>query len=83
MTRDFDGNKYRPGLSRTIPESGISHLYEIGDGCMDFLNPMCRYGWNRDNGSSYSIWRNIIGSQGICKICLKRARKGLKGVESR
>lgn len=48
---------------------------------MDFLNPMCRRGWNRDNGKSYSIFRNNISDYGICKVCIRRAAKGLKGVE--
>lgn len=65
-------------LGRDFPHPKIAHLYEgtfaePGD-------PMCARGWNRDNGQTYSIWRNNIGERGICQICLRRAKKGLKGV---
>ena len=79
----YDQNKYRPGLGRDYPHPKRSHLYELGDNILDFQLPMCRYGWNRDSGESYSIWRGQVGDFGICKICLKRASKGLPGVESK
>jgi hypothetical protein len=79
----YDRQKYRPGLGRDIPHPKRAHLYEVGEDYMDFRNPMCRYGWNRDNGESYSIWRNNVPDNGaICKVCIKRASKGLPGVES-
>jgi hypothetical protein len=78
----YDEKKYRPGLGRSVPYPRRAHLYEIGEDSMDFLDPMCRYGWNRDGGESYSIWRGNVGSDGICKLCIKRASKGLHGIPS-
>ena len=54
----------------------VTHLYEgtFGDPGL----PMCKRGWNR--GDSYSIWRNNVSPAGICKVCLRRAQKGLSGV---
>ena len=40
---------------------------------------MCRRGWNRGK-FGYSIWRNVIGYKGLCKICLRRANKGLNSI---
>lgn len=57
----------------------VAHLYK-GD-FSDPGYPMCKRGWNRDNGTSYSIWRNNVGAKGICKICLKRAIEGKSPVE--
>ena len=79
---DYNTEKYRPGLGRSVPHPKRAHLYEIGDHYMDFLDPMCRYGWNRNDGRSYSIWRGNVGEDGICKLCIKRANKGLSGVKS-
>lgn len=73
---DLDG--YIAGLGRDYPHPKIAHLYK-GD-FNDPGLPMCRYGWNRDGGTSYSIWRNNSGANGVCKICLRRARQGLDGV---
>lgn len=58
-----------------------SHLYK-GDMADPGL-PMCRNGWNRDGGLSYSIWRNNTSPTGVCEVCLKRARAGLDGIESK
>lgn len=41
--------------------------------------PMCRWAWNKYG--EYSIWRNNVSDKGICEICFRRAKKGLKGVE--
>ena len=71
---------YISGLGRDYPYPKLAHLYK-GDFADPGL-PMCRYGWNRDGGESYSIWRGISGKNGICKICFKRAMAGLNGVES-
>lgn len=84
----FDETKYRPGLERgsytnTHEERKVTHLYELGENNMDFRNPMCRRGWNRDDGQSYSIWRGQISDRGLCKICVRRAAAGLHGVEPR
>lgn len=70
---------YIAGLGRDVPHPPISHLYE--GPFSDPGRPMCRHGWNRDKGTAYSIWRGNVGEQGICKVCLRRARKGLAGVD--
>ena len=69
---------YIAGLGRDYPHPLKSHLYH-GD-FQDPGLPMCKRGWNRDNGQSYSIWRGNIGEAGICQICLNRAKKGLSGI---
>jgi len=48
----------------------------------DYL-PMCRKGWNRSNGESFSIFRGHRGARGLCKVCSKRAAKGLPGIEAK
>lgn len=84
MTRELERSLgvpegYITGLPRdTNCESKLSHLYK-GDFHEPGL-PMCSYGWNRDGGEAYSIFRGNIG-RGICKICMKRAKAGLSGVE--
>lgn len=72
---------YIPGLPRDAYayEEKVAHLYK-GD-FVDPGLPMCRRGWNRDDGQSYSIWRNQVGYKGICKVCMRRAKKGLEGVQ--
>lgn len=72
---------YIMGLGRDHPHPRISHLYK-GD-YADPGQPMCLRGWNRDEGTSYSIWRGNMGNDGICKVCLRRARAGLAGVPSK
>lgn len=58
-----------------------SHLYrEIGPN--DYL-PMCQYGWNRSDGASFSIFRGHSGRRGLCKICQRRRKLDLPGVEAR
>jgi len=68
---------YIAGLGRDHPAPPLSHLYR-GD-FKDPGLPMCACGWNR--GEEYSIWRGNVGAKGVCKVCLRRARKGLAGVE--
>ena len=70
---------YIAGLGRDYPHPRLAHLYK-GD-IDDPGLPMCKRGWNRDNGTSYSIWRNNYGRDGICTVCVKRAFKGLDGVK--
>jgi hypothetical protein len=70
---------YVVGLGRDPKEPPIAHLYKG-----TFNNPglpMCRFGWNRDEGFAYSIWRGNAGKEGICDVCLRRARAGKKGVQ--
>ena len=71
---------YITGLGRDVPNPPLAHLYK-GD-FTDPGKPMCRYGWNRDDGTSYSIWRGNVGRKGICRICMRRARAGLPPIES-
>lgn len=71
---------YITGQDRDTDRGQVTHLYK-GTFSEPGL-PMCKRGWNRDNGTSYSIWRNNIGNGGICKVCLKRALKGLAGIEA-
>jgi ribosomal protein S14 len=85
---NYDSEKYRPAVERgtytnTPTEKKVTHLYELGENIMDFLNPMCRRGWNRDNGQSYSIFRGHVSEAGLCRVCLKRAAKGLPGVPAK
>jgi hypothetical protein len=72
---------YILGLGRDFPHPKTAHLYK-GDFADPGL-PMCRNGWNRDDGQSYSIWRGNMGESGVCKVCLRRARAGLDGVEAK
>lgn len=67
---------YILGLERTPGAENrfMSHIYqgtfsEPGD-------PLCPKGWNRDNGESYSIWRNNLG-RGICGNCMRKLLKEL------
>lgn len=77
----WDRKKYIPGLGRSVPHPKLAHLYE--GPFQDPGWPLCRYGWNRDGGTSYSIWRNNVGDAGICRICLRRAAAGKAGVPPR
>ncbi len=68
--------KYIPGQDRDPQKNVVTHLYH---GTFNEPGlPMCKRGWNRGDG--YSIWRNNIGDKGICKVCARRAAKGLEGV---
>lgn len=72
---------YILGLGRDVPHPPLAHLYK-GTFAEPGL-PMCPHGWNRDNGQSYSIWRGNVGTKGICKTCLRRAREGRDGIQPR
>jgi hypothetical protein len=73
----YSPEDYWIGMGRNPGEQfGRSHLYHI-----ETELPMCGYGWNRNDGHGYSIFRGHTGSKGLCKICQKRAAKGLPGVE--
>jgi hypothetical protein len=58
-----------------------SHLYAV-DAEGEHL-PMCVYGWNRSDGACLSIFRGHTGAKGLCRVCAKRAAKGLPGVPGR
>jgi hypothetical protein len=66
-----------PGLGRDFPHPKRAHLYR--GTFSDPSEPLCRFGWNRDAGEAFSIWRNNIGAAGICRLCIKRARRELAG----
>ncbi len=77
----FGLNGYIEGQDRNDYEGRlVSHLYKgtFNDPGL----PMCVRGWNRSDGERYSIWRGSSGV-GTCQICLRRALKGLNGIESR
>lgn len=71
---------YITGLPRDEnADNKVAHLYE---GTFEKVGkPMCRRGWNRNDGLGYSIFRNNVGDKGICKVCMKRAKQGLKGIK--
>lgn len=71
---------YIVGLGRDYPHPKLAHIYK--GTFHDPGNPMCKRGWNREHGTAYSIWRGNVGVRGICLICLRRAGKGLEGVEA-
>ena len=63
---------YISGQSRDHKhDNRVTHLYKGTFGDPGW--PMCKRGWNRDNGTAYSIWRNNIGPVGLCSICVRRA----------
>lgn len=71
---------YILGLGRDVPYPKLAHLYK---GTYDDPGlPMCKRGWNRDGGTSYSIWRGNVGEHGVCRICWRRAIAGKGGVEA-
>ena len=79
MYRDLIPEGYIAGLVRDPYNDNIhvAHLYKGIFG--DPGDPMCKRGWNR-GGWGYSIWRNVIGEGGLCKICIRRAEKNLDPV---
>jgi len=74
--KDLVPDGYVAGLVRDPIDKNrhVAHLYKGSFG--DVGDPMCKRGWNRKEWG-YSIWRNVFTSKGICKICLRRAEKGL------
>lgn len=75
--------KYLPGMGRNDgEESLVTHLYEYKGTISNILGPMCRKGWNRSDGSGFSILRNNVSNKGICRTCQKRAGENLPFVES-
>ncbi len=73
---------YIEGMGRNDGEERqVSHLYAILSD-KSYL-PMCRKGWNRSNGSSFSIFRGHTGAKGICKTCQKRKDAELPPVEAK
>ena len=70
--------EYVTGLDRN-DQHLVAHLYR--GTFANVGNPMCARGWNRTDGASYSIFRNIDHAQ-ICKICVRRAAKKLDSIKS-
>ncbi len=62
-------NPYVIGQDRNDPKA-VAHLYK--GTFSDPGNPMCARGWNREDGQSYSIFRNSRTGE-LCKICTRRA----------
>lgn len=52
----------------------VSHLYR--GSFRDVGQPMCKRGY--EEAGDISIWRGQVGPKGICSVCLRRARAGLK-----
>jgi hypothetical protein len=59
---------YRSGSDRNEPNA-LTHTYAMMDD--GDLWPMCGYGWNRSDGSRFSIFRGSPGTEGDCKLCAK------------
>jgi hypothetical protein len=71
----INGVEYVVGLNR-IPGAETRYRAHLYRGTSDNPGePMCRLGWNRDYGESYSIWRNRPGL-GVCRVCFRRADNG-------
>lgn len=91
----INGKQYVEAIGRNPGEQNLhSHLYlfiepptdiaaAVGMGARSGYLPMCRYGWNRSDGESFSILRGWRGGRGLCKTCEKRANAGAPGIESR
>lgn len=62
----------RGGSGRRKPR--VAHLYQGNfSGPKD---PLCHHGWTRGGPEEgYSIFRNNIGTEGICRLCIRNARK--------
>jgi|GEM_PF-2162546 len=75
---------YILGLGRSNGDYGLAdetHVYEeVSPGTPG--RPMCYRGWNRDFGTSYSIFRGSVGDIGICPICLARIEMGMPPAEA-
>lgn len=64
---------YRAGICRN-DKRALSHTYAMMDDGQ--LWPMCGYGWNRSDGTGFSILRCPPGSEGDCKLCRQHVREG-------
>jgi len=73
--------EYVEAIGRNEGEGKISHMYARYDNG-DYL-PMCRKGWNRDDGGKFSILRGHHGTKGLCKTCKKCTDAKLEGVEAK
>ena len=71
---------YVTGLDRNDQQL-VAHLYR--GTFANPKNPMCVRGWNRSDGEGYSIFRNTVGEDRICKTCMRRALERREPVASR
>lgn len=92
MNFTIAGKEYVEAIGRNPgEEKQHSHLYLVTHGpdpenpklVVEDYKPMCRRGWNRGDGGGFSIFRGHSGARGLCKVCLKRAKAGLPGVEAK
>lgn len=68
---------YRAGLDRN-EDNALSHSYAMMSS--GNLWPMCDYGWNRSDGSRFSILRQPPGTEGDCKICARNVEAGKRPI---
>lgn len=56
----------------------------VRDGKVEVTNlyPMCGYGWNRNDGDSFSIFRGHRSRRGTCKTCLNNIEKNKEPVKN-
>ena len=66
---------YRSGQDRNNDDA-LSHTYAMMDDPWTDLLPMCGYGWNRSNGTGFSIFRGSPGTEGECLICRRNVAAG-------
>lgn len=57
---------YVVGADRVNPDEVKAHIYASLDG--DYF-PMCGYGWNRSDGTAFSILRGHGSAKGTCALC--------------
>lgn len=68
---------YRSGSDRN-EEHALSHTYAMT--AAGGLWPMCEYGWNRSDGTRFSILRGSPGTEGDCKLCQRAVAEGKRPV---
>lgn len=74
---EIKGREYVFGIRR-YPLGKRHHLYEGTHRSPG--RPLCKYGYTDGyKYGSYSIFRGNRGELGLCKLCEKRAEKGLGG----
>jgi hypothetical protein len=73
---------YTEGVDRN-DQHLVSHLYAWLTDSMSPVAPMCARGWNRSDGSGFSIFRGNTSEAGTCQVCLRRAAAHLPPVLSR
>ena len=74
----MSGRKFIEGLDRNEQHAIRSHLYEVMEPYA--LVPMCEFGWNRSDGTSFSIFRGNVSKRGTCRVCIRRRDSDLPSV---